>query len=310
MKVRDRLVVRAAWRALEGAGRVVGPERARRLAAVVWSRTAARGDRFLKLAHRVSPRLRNEHPRLFKVPAAWTSGSPLVRVRRSGFNWELDLRDNLQALLFFAGTYEPELVAFLETELRRGDVFADVGANIGIHSLIAARALAAAGGGRVYAFEPAEDTAAKLQRAAGSNDVDVEVVTTALGAEPGVVDLFADPNYDEADTGVRSQFTTGRPVGPARLTTFDLWAEGRGLDRLDVVKIDVEGAEPLVLEGMQASLRAFRPRAVIVEMREYSFQRVGHGSPAELRRVLERFGYRSTGQVLNHNEVFAPAPPS
>ncbi len=58
---------------------------------------------------------------------------------------------------------------------------------------------------------------------------------------------------------------------------------------------------------MQDSLRALRPRAVLVEMREYSYERVGHGSAPELRRKLERLGYRSTGEVLNHNEVFAPS---
>lgn len=305
MEAADSTVVRTAWFAVEQVGRIVGPERVRWLAAVVWGRSASTEEGFLKLAMRVSSRLRTTNPRLFKVPATWVECSPVVRARRLGLDWELDLRDNLQALLFFAGTYEPALVRLLNRELQRGDVFVDVGSHVGVHALTVARRLQDLRGGRVLAFEPTTDSAEKLDAAARRNRLVIEVVRTALGERIGSTALFSDPVYGRADAGVRSQFNTGPLVEEVPLTTFDAWASSTGLDRLDLVKVDVEGAEIAVMQGMQQSLRLLRPRLLVIEAKEHGFVRSGT-SPHELRNLLATCGYISTGEVLHHNEVFRP----
>jgi hypothetical protein len=73
-----------------------------------------------------------------------------------------------------------------------------------------------------------------------------------------------------------------------------------------VVKLDVEGAEPLVIEGMRASLKRLQPRALVVEVKDRVLERSGMDE-AELRELLASCGYRSTGQVFHSNEVFRPA---
>jgi FkbM family methyltransferase len=225
-------------------------------------------------------------PGLWKVPARWLTGP--VRARRLGLRLRLDLRDNLARTVYFTGTYEPELVRYL-TGLRPGEVFADVGAHIGIHSLVAARA-----GARVMAFEPAPDSAARLRAAAAENGLAVEVVQAALGREEGEVELFADPRYDVADAGVRSVAGVGERVAAARAITLDAC----GLDRLDVLKLDVEGAEAAVLEGARDSLVRLRPRAVIVESK-------GHGDSDRVRSLLQDCGYEPSGRVLDRtNELW------
>lgn len=307
MDARDGIVARAGWHGLDQVGRIIGPVPARRVAAAVWRRTATSNDGFTALAKRISPRLRSANPDLFKVPVAWTQRSPMVQVRRLGLDWELDLRDNLQALLYFAGTYEPDLLRFLQAELRRGDVFADIGSHIGVHALTAARRLHDLGAGRVVAFEPTTDTVDKLAALAKRNGLGVEVVRTALGERAGSATIFSDPNYSDADAGVRSQYNTGAKVEQVPLTTFDAWAAISVLDRLDVVKIDVEGAEIDVIRGMGQTLRSLRPRVVVAEVKDHGFARSG-GSAGELRQLLGRFGYASTGRVLHHNEVFRPIP--
>jgi len=78
------------------------------------------------------------------------------------------------------------------------------------------------------------------------------------------------------------------------------------LDRLDLVKIDVEGAEPDVLLGMRRSLVRLRPRAVVVETKARVLQRAATDA-ASVAEVLDGCGYRPTGQVLHHNAVFRPA---
>jgi FkbM family methyltransferase len=84
---------------------------------------------------------------------------------------------------------------FVRRELRRGDVFVDVGANIGLHSLYVARRLRRLGGGLVIAFEPAADCVARLRAAARRNGLAglVEIGEVALGNESGEVELRADP---------------------------------------------------------------------------------------------------------------------
>ena len=274
------------WRALEWLGRGPGVRPARWLASVAMRlRRRHATDRLRMVLRKPDPA-----PGLWKVPARWLTGP--VTARRLGLRLELDLRDNLARTVYFTGTYEPELVAFLST-LRAPEVFADVGAHMGIHSLVAARA-----GARVVAFEPAPDSAARLRAAASENGLRIEVVEAALGIEEGEVELFADPRYDLADAGVRSVAGAGTRVAVAYATTLDTC----GLDRLDVLKVDVEGAEAAVLEGARDSLVRLRPRAVIVESK-------GHGDSERVRAVLRHCGYEPTGQVLDGtNELWRPLP--
>src|ERR671938_139529 len=68
-----------------------------------------------------------------------------------------------------------------------------------------------------------------------------DVVGAGLGEADGTIELRGDPRYGSADAGVRSQFGEGEVVATAPLLAFDGWAERNRLDRLDLVKIDIEG---------------------------------------------------------------------
>jgi FkbM family methyltransferase len=272
---------------------VVGVRRARWVASLVLRADARSPGGYRRGLYRVARRAPPHG--LVTLPESWWGVAPRVRVRRLDLALELDLRDNLQRTLYVSGTYEPALLAFLAAELRPGDVVADVGANVGLHALVAARA-----GARVIAFEPAPDAAATLRAAAARNGLPVEVVETALGDAKGTAELRADPRYHPADTGVRALGGAGALVARVPVTTFDAWAGEHGLDRLDFVKLDVEGAEAAALAGMTDSLRRLRPRALVTEMR-------GHGDEASLRALLAEAGYAATGVLLDRNELFRPA---
>jgi hypothetical protein len=151
----------------------------------------------------VSPRLRVENPHLVKIPDRWSGEHSLVRVRRLGLRLDLDLRDNLQAILFYAGAYEPTFRQHLLLGLRRGDVVADIGAHIGVHALPTARRLRELGAGTVVAFEPASDSAGKIRTAASVNALDVTVVEAACSDQPGHRTLHADHRYSPADADTR-----------------------------------------------------------------------------------------------------------
>lgn len=303
----DSAVQRWLWRALEGLARVVGCRVARTVAAIAL-RAGARTERgFAKGLYRVASRRPVPMPDLWTMPPGWWTTAPVVHARRLGLQLELDLRDNLQRTLYFTGTYEPGLLRLLGDELRPGDVVLDVGAHVGVHALTAARRLRELGGGRVIAFEPAPDSSAAVRAGAARNSLPVDVVQSALGEAEGEIELRGDPRYDQRDAGVRSQFGAGGVVARAPVTTFDAWAGRTGLDRLDVVKLDIEGAEILALCGMRESLRRLKPRLLAIEVKDVVMER-GPGDEASLHALLRECGYVAAGSPERHVAVFRPGP--
>jgi FkbM family methyltransferase len=303
--VRDSRLQRALGRVLEHFAALAGPRAARFVAACAM-RVGARTKRgYAKGLFRVASRRPAPMPDLWTVPEGWWLATPRVRVRRLGLRLHLDLRDNLQRTLYFTGTYEPGLLALLRRELRAGDVVLDVGAHVGVHSLVAARRLRVLGGGRVIAFEPTPDSAATVRAAAARNALAVDVVRSGLGDADGEIELRGDPRYSSHDAGVRSQFGEGKVVARAPVTTFDAWAARGKLDRLDVVKVDVEGAEILALRGMRETLRTLTPRLLALEVKDVVMAR-GPGDEAALHALLDECGYVPAGSPERHVALFRP----
>lgn len=300
MEYRDGLVRRAAWEIPHAAGRSLGGDTARRLARVVGSAEGLTEAGVTRVAHRISPRVADQNPRLVKISPEWAATD--IAVRRQGLQWRLDLRDNLQAVLYYAGRYEPAVTRFLRGELKPDDVVLDIGANIGLHSLVAARQLRdLGGGGRVIAFEPAADSVGKLRDAAERNKLAdlITLVPAALGERKYQAALHADSRYDPADSGVRSLQADGEVVQDVPVIRLDDWAREQALERLDVVKLDVEGSEAAALSGAAKTLIRLQPRAVLVEDKRPDLRR-------RLHAVLDELGYRSTGVTFDHNTLFRP----
>lgn len=149
------------------------------------------------------------------------------------------------------GEFEAQLLRHL---CRAGGVVADIGANIGTHTLVMAGAVGPAG--FVYAYEPQRIVFQALCANLAVNSVlNVDARQAAVGATPGHV-LLPDLDYRaEANFGgvEIADFDSGRKV---RLVTLD---EDLELERLDFMKVDVEGMELEVLRGADALLRRFRP---------------------------------------------------
>jgi len=171
--------------------------------------------------------------------------------------------------------------------LAPGWVVIDVGANVGYYALTAAMGVGSAG--RVVAFEPAPTTAARLRENAALNGFsNLTVVQAAVSDRPGT-SRFQLAHSPEAS----SLYNTGLDaVGSVevRLATLDHLATEVGLDRVDLIKIDAEGAEVAVIRGARHLLsRADAPR-VIIEANPVTLQAAGE-SVASLRVEMENAGY-------------------
>lgn len=226
-------------------------------------------------------------------------------VARSGgsagdFLFWCDLRDVIARDVCFTGEYEPQETLIAAAILRAGMTVIDVGANWGYFTLLAScRVLPA---GRVLAFEPEARLFGQLQRNVALNGFDgVDLFALAAAAGEGVLAL---EEYDDR-SGNRglSRITRSGPA-EGRLTTTvpgesvdAIVGRTPGIDRIDLIKIDVEGYEHQVLAGMRSGLQAHRYRHVLIELHPALL--ANHGARVEdCCTMLERAGYH--GWTVDH----------
>ena len=185
----------------------------------------------------------------------------------------------------FREYYEPEL-AYLEKILSPGSVFVDVGANFGVYTLVASKLVG--GTGRVLAFEPTAQSFATLQQNIALNHCsNVRPFQVALAQTGGKAWLYhaRDPvgNSLGKDPLWRDE---GEEV---QTETLDNLLEEKSVDRVDAIKIDVEGAEELVLRGAIRCLTTQSP-IIVFEFNPGCAARLGL-SPNGARDFLQSLGY-------------------
>lgn len=155
---------------------------------------------------------------------------------------------------YWLGTHERTLLRLLEREVSAGAVVWDIGAHIGYVALALSRFAGPAG--RVYAFEPLPENLRRLRANLAANDAsNVEARGLALGDRRGVVRLVRSRSTLMASI-VRAEESAGEILAP--LDTVD-GLVALGLRPPDVLKIDVEGAEALVLRGARETIATARP---------------------------------------------------
>lgn len=169
--------------------------------------------------------------------------------------------DRLAALWMRKWSSSGRFEARVWTELLQpGMVVADVGANVGVYALLAAERVGAAG--RVYAFEPDPDNFALLEKNIAVNGYE-RIVTAhqaAVADRAGRLTLYRRPEH-HGDHRIYQPAGAVREGVEVPVTTLDaLLSE---VSRLDVVKLDIQGAEWLALQGMSAAIAA-NPRMAIL----------------------------------------------
>ncbi len=162
---------------------------------------------------------------------------------------------------------EAGLVRRMWDYLSHGDVIYDIGANIGLLSLLLAQH-ARGRGSRVHCFEPEPTNFAQLQRNISQNGLGGRVVAhrLALSEKAGDLELFVRGGPGE---GRHSTVASEGSTGTIRVSaeTVEGFAKSTGTIP-DLVKIDVEGAEGRVLAGMASLLRAGAPREIFMELHD------------------------------------------
>jgi len=189
----------------------------------------------------------------------------------------LDPDDYVSHTILETGTWEPESWAAVREHLGSGATFVDIGAHIGTYSLRAAPIVGP--GGRVIAIEPNPETVRKLEgniQASGAHTVTVEPF--ACSDAEAMLELFAGPRSNSGETSLsRTNATRDEHAGASykvRARPLDAILQEAGVTRVDAVKIDVEGAELLVLKGAGQTLDRFHP-VVLIEVVDQQLRSMG-----------------------------------
>ncbi len=211
----------------------------------------------------------------------------------NGAVMELDLADLIQRNIYM-GSYEPAETARFANLLEPGMTVVDVGANIGYYTLLAARSVGPEG--KVLALEPSP-IFAKLSRSVGTlRSQNVTCLNLAASATEGRLRLFLPPaSYQNFDPSVVA-YTEGMTETEVECRPLDAVLADQGLDRVDALKIDVEGHEPAVVEGAARALAEGRIGWVLCEFHDGLLHQAGSSSSA-LLDLFAQHGYRPEGSV-------------
>jgi FkbM family methyltransferase len=200
-----------------------------------------------------------------------------------------DLHTALGLTLYRYGVMEAEMV-LVRRLLQPGDIFVDGGANVGLFTLVAARAVGPSG--QVIAFEPSKDTREALTRNVALNAYAwVTVRSEALDAEPGERRFVArHGNGAGLSSFVPEEVASGDKIDHVTTTSLDEATSALPRERVTLVKLDLEGAEYGALCGSRALLRDAAPD-IVIEVEDAHLRRQG-ASRETVLALLRSFGYR------------------
>lgn len=217
-----------------------------------------------------------------------------AKVRRNNVEWDLDLCEGIDFSIWLLGSFEPETVRCYQKIVRIGDTVLDIGANIGAHTLLLAQAVGA--NGKVYAFEPTDYAYAKLSKNCSLNpDLATRIhcmqymLVDQGAAGEGTPNLYSSWPLKE-DAGLH-KLHQGRLMATAgaEARTLDSIVLSLRLDRVDCIKLDIDGFECRMMRGASEVLSRWKP-VIIMELAPYALKEQGdslHG----LIELLKKYGY-------------------
>lgn len=209
----------------------------------------------------------------------------ISRLRRYDLLFRYNPNSYIGRYLYYRGLFEEQILRRLEAFLRAGTTFVDVGANIGLHSVVAAKLVGPTG--RVVAIEPATLARQRLLENISLNGFrNVTVHACAAGAQDGTARLYSP---DASNDGEATLAAVGNASESVTVRALDSLLGDVAGDC--VMKLDIEGGEVEALRGAAAFMERVRPRAIFMECIDHHLVRMGSSS-ATLFSALHHIGYQ------------------
>jgi FkbM family methyltransferase len=215
----------------------------------------------------------------------------------------VDLADHVIGLNIVRGQYEVDEVRYMRSVLKPGDTAIDAGAHIGFFTMQMAAIVGAEG--RVYAFEPVDSNADLLERSIVENRFAdrIDFHRAAVGAATGTATLTFPVETLNTGGAYLLRDGTSALAGNQKKTVTVVALDDLPIRRpVRMIKMDVEGAEPLVIEGAAAVLREDRP-VVLSELHPTQLERASGMTAAAFLVAMRAIGYRA--HLLEHGHVGA-----
>ena len=200
----------------------------------------------------------------------------------------IDTRDvSITRRLLTDGTWEPYETKLMKQSIKPHMIVLDIGANVGYYALLAARLLN--GTGKVIAVEPYSENFKLLSLGIRANGyANVIAVQKALSNVTGRTRLFLDARAIVNPSLSQNNVSTKSGSIFVNTVTLDSLIRDLAVEKIDVMKIDVEGAEGLVFEGGRKTLRSVN--RIFMEFKQEALRNLGT-DPAKLIKRLINAGF-------------------
>ncbi len=249
--------------------------------------------RYWSAIYRGTPNFRGKGELFFNKPSALIQNWPVdvsISSRLGSTFFHCDLNEFIYRFLFFYGIHELDVDWICRRILRPGDIFVDIGACFGYHTI--SSALRVGSVGQVYALEPQPEMFARLEENLARNNLsNVKAHHLALSDQTEKLKLHRFADLGIGHTSISSQGRDVSQIISTEAITLDDYLERRGVRKATVIKLDVEGAELKILRGATTLLSGSAPPMWIVEINDETANACGY-HPRELLTLLAQHGYK------------------
>ncbi len=224
---------------------------------------------------------------------------------------DIDCRDAIQRWVYFFGIFEPCITAYMRRILRPGDVFIDIGANVGYYALLGAKLVGRFG--KVIAIEPSPSIFAVLESNLRRNDArNVAAMNLAITDTAKDVVVFLHDVTNRGGTTIMPGVAGRRPTTAEAIVPGVPLGHAINIEclrRAKLIKIDVEGAEWQVLQGLREVFPTLSQKTqIIIEVDSRSLKDQGI-KVSELFDLIRFAGFRPFIIPNEYNEQFYIKPP-
>jgi len=225
-------------------------------------------------------------------------------IYRNSIQLHLNLEDWIQQQIYFLGEYEKNEIDYLYAHLKKGDIFIDLGGNIGLFSLNASKIVGDEG--KIYAFEAFTPNYNHFRKHIDINHFNnIKLEHLAVADKKGFIEILYDETYH--NVGMASSFLQEYTAKEkVESISLDEYAKQQQISRIDLIKIDIEGGEYSALTGMREILMHYRPK-ILIEINNIALKS-SNRSEEELVSLLTEKGYRKIKIVSktdnSYNAVF------
>lgn len=232
----------------------------------------------------------------------------VIHTQINGYEMLVLANEDVGRQIHYGGSYEQAETDYLRTRIRPDSICVDVGANIGYFTMLMAQCSA-----NVHAFEPITLNASLLRASAELNSfTNICINQCAVGDVEGEVSFS-----QSADSAYSSMIDTDRKplhrVISVPSITLDAYLDRELIPRVDLLKVDVEGAEELVISGASRLLSDDKRKPNLILMELYDDNLKAFGSSVDfILGKLKSFGYAAfaingQGQALPYTDELKAA---